>query len=642
MPKVLCAVCEFACSSVHDEYGQRFPRCRVGVAIPRCRSGNKRSSLGADLESNGFGDASCADAGLAVAEGGPLMVLLYYSYVTIADVAEALRWQRILCEHLDLRGRVRVSPEGVNILLDGTVRSLRCYCDCVETYGGFGHGIDFKLSNAGPTQQRFPKLSCKPTAHVVEIGLQDTLARPEVGGKHVAPDEWHDILQGIGSSESHPKDVVLLDVRNVYESRIGRFECDHVETLAPDLRHFAQFPSFVDKNLDMFRGKRVMMYCTGGVRCERASSYLLSKQVATEVCQLRGGICRYLERFHKSGSFFHGKNFVFDHRRVEPWHDNTIVGRCDSCGDPWDEYDNGPEVHCRVCRVLMLVCSACRNTGVESSSLLCGGSQCDACCGEGDGLIRCSCGCSPQATAGPICRRTGYFTRRGASLPQALQQEAPALVLDCGAQHRAAAAGVAGRSVGCLPWCWDFMALFRVHARTQGALRISVRSASSPSDADACIKCVNEAFEKEYGAARYHNPAVVAEAAQAGRLLLACNEDGTVLGCLEHEALSAGAVPKFGPVAVAPQWQRRGVGTALAAEIEHRCILAGCSGLQVEIRRGGGGGRCRRLANFYMRRGYADLGGPRRRGYAALGKALPRALGNTAKPPMPETPDSDL
>lgn len=139
------------------------------------------------------------------------------------------------------------------------------------------------------------------------------------------------------------------------------------------------------------------------------------------------------------------------------------------------------------------------------------------------------------------------------------------------------------------------------------------------------MRCVNEAMEKEYGTVRYHNPAAVAQAAKAGRLLLACDDGGLVLGCVEHEALAAGAVPRFGPVAVAPSWQRRGIGTALVTEVERRCMAAGCRGVQVEIRRSGGNGRCRRLADFYTRRGYSSLGGPRRRGYMALGKGFPQS-----------------
>eukprot|EP00927_Polykrikos_kofoidii_P082040 TRINITY_DN8043_c0_g1_i1.p1 TRINITY_DN8043_c0_g1~~TRINITY_DN8043_c0_g1_i1.p1 ORF type:complete len:204 (+),score=24.91 TRINITY_DN8043_c0_g1_i1:1074-1685(+) len=190
-----------------------------------------------------------------------------------------------------------------------------------------------------------------------------------------------------------------------------------------------------------------MMYCTGGVRCERASSYLLEHGAAKEVVQLQGGICRYLERFKDRPKFFRGKNFVFDPRRYEPIHDDTVVGRCDCCQSPWDDYDNGEEVHCEECRVLLLLCDACRNVQAsnertERIRLLCGDGVCD---GE---RIRCGCGCGPECDSGRVCRRTGHFTRKTRlTTPQAAQDN----------EHERSAGTSGGGCCGCFPSLWRLL-----------------------------------------------------------------------------------------------------------------------------------------------------------------------------------------
>ncbi|CAK0824910.1 unnamed protein product [Prorocentrum cordatum] len=269
-------------------------------------------------------------------------------------------------------------------------------CQAVRCSGNFGDDVDFKVSEAPAGYKRFPKLSCRPTSHVVELGVDGEHVRPGRGARHLSPLEWHQMLAEGGS-----EDTVLLDTRNVYESRIGRFEGHGVETIEVNTQHFAQFPEFVDRNLERLSGKRVMMYCTGGVRCETASSYLLSKVAAAEVVQLKGGICRYLEQFRDrpQEGFFRGKNFVFDSRRYEPTHDGCVTGRCDGCGSPWDDYDNGPEARCQTCRVLMLLCDACRasrEAATAPAALLCGGA---ACSGE---RIRCTLRVH-------LCTTTGHF-----------------------------------------------------------------------------------------------------------------------------------------------------------------------------------------------------------------------------------------
>mmetsp|Transcript_36801 Transcript_36801/g.57540 ORF Transcript_36801/g.57540 Transcript_36801/m.57540 type:complete len:138 (-) Transcript_36801:78-491(-) len=130
-----------------------------------------------------------------------------------------------------------------------------------------------------------------------------------------------------------------------------------------------------------------MMYCTGGVRCERASAYLLSKLAPEgggrdQVFQLAGGIHNYLKTVGPEDGYFNGKNFVFDKRRFEPMHDHKVLGRCHNCEEPHDDYDTGAECRCKECRLLLLLCATCRQKDWPVSKsgsieeLLCGGDSC--------------------------------------------------------------------------------------------------------------------------------------------------------------------------------------------------------------------------------------------------------------------------
>jgi UPF0176 protein len=133
---------------------------------------------------------------------------------------------------------------------------------------------------------------------------------------------------------------------------------------------FKEFKEFVDTNKDELRSKQVLMYCTGGVRCERASSYLRLCGVR-DVSQLSGGIHSYQETFPHGEGFFRGKNFVYDRRIAVPHkHLDEVVGHCRLCGVQYDDYK--PQVRCGCCRMLQLVCDACRDGSVgDTVAVIC-------------------------------------------------------------------------------------------------------------------------------------------------------------------------------------------------------------------------------------------------------------------------------
>jgi predicted sulfurtransferase len=214
------------------------------------------------------------------------------------------------------------------------------------------------------------------------------------GAQHLSPQEWDQKLH------QAQQDAVLLDCRNVYESNVGYFQVPQATTVLTNTRKYSDLPKILVQSKEQWAHKRlIFMYCTGGVRCEQASKFVQAvvadekngggQQV--EVYQLHGGIQRYLEHHHersqvmessaadedptttvsdtKGPCLFRGLNFVFDPRRTDPMLDSgTCVGKCCLCGTHHDDYDNGhapveeKESRCCKCRILLLVCSECRQT----------------------------------------------------------------------------------------------------------------------------------------------------------------------------------------------------------------------------------------------------------------------------------------
>lgn len=260
------------------------------------------------------------------------MFLLYYQYVPIENPSKMCKWQIQLCQELGLNGRIRVSKEGINGTLSGedaNVESYICAMDACDELNMNGK-IDWKKSGLvqnlrSHEEQYFQTLSVKVTKEVVSLDLtekEETILKTIPRGEHLSPLEFHAALERyatssndtIASNDGIKNEVVMLDVRNIYETRIGKFDVNgSIEVIDPLTRKFSDVKGFIDANLERLKEKSVFMYCTGGVRCETASSYLKMKGV-TDVYQLRGGIHAYMEAFPDGSGYFRGKNFVYDPR----------------------------------------------------------------------------------------------------------------------------------------------------------------------------------------------------------------------------------------------------------------------------------------------------------------------------------------
>uniref|UniRef100_A0A803KN15 Rhodanese domain-containing protein n=1 Tax=Chenopodium quinoa TaxID=63459 RepID=A0A803KN15_CHEQI len=248
--------------------------------------------------------------------------LLYYKYTSspIENLNQLFTFYESNCFSLGLLGRVRLAPQGVNVTIGGKLSLLHNHIAALlDSYGGFFEGTDFKLASCDePLSMEvakecgFTSLSIRIVKELVTLSSNPLIKTPSISnaGRHLSALEFHSVLQNSGEllKEESPidfKKLVLLDARNLYETRIGKFESPEVETLDPVTRQYSDLPAWIDSNADKLRGNCVLMYCTGGIRCEMASAYIRSKgagfenvfqkensQYACELCQKHGKVAQ--------------------------------------------------------------------------------------------------------------------------------------------------------------------------------------------------------------------------------------------------------------------------------------------------------------------------------------------------------------
>lgn len=271
-------------------------------------------------------------------------IILYYKYTPVEDPEKLWKEQKALCERLGLKGRLIIASEGVNGTLEGTKDNIDTYCADLLGRPGF-EDVVFKKSEGNGNA--FPKLKVKLRPELVSAHLGEEDVKPyQMTGKRLSVDDlerWYE----------EGKEFYIVDMRNDYEYKIGRFE----NSIDPGMKNFRDLPSVLPK-LEPLKEKTVLTVCTGGVRCEKASGYLVSKGF-NDVYQLQDGIVTYMEKYPNKG--FKGKLYVFDNRIAMDFDspdNHTIVGVCDMCGDKTEQY-----VNCRnpQCNKHFLMCDTCKS-----------------------------------------------------------------------------------------------------------------------------------------------------------------------------------------------------------------------------------------------------------------------------------------
>ncbi|EHK83894.1 putative rhodanese-related sulfurtransferase [Rhodococcus pyridinivorans AK37] len=281
-------------------------------------------------------------------------IVLFYKFTPLPD-PEAIRlWQHTLASSLGLTGRILISEHGINGTVGGDIVDVKKYVRGLRGYAAF-KDTDIKWSDG--TGDDFPRLSVKVRPEIVTFGVPDEVKVDENGivdgGTHLSPHGVHELVAERGD------EVVFFDGRNRFEAQIGRFR----DAIVPDVATTRDFVAELDSGrYDHLKGRPVVTYCTGGVRCEVLSA-LMRNRGFEEVYQLDGGIVRYGETFGDEG-LWEGSLYVFDGRmNVEFSAEAPVIGRCTLCGTPTSRYRNHPDLHGRE---LTLVCEGCVPDLVEA------------------------------------------------------------------------------------------------------------------------------------------------------------------------------------------------------------------------------------------------------------------------------------
>ena len=255
--------------------------------------------------------------------------MLYYKFIDIAKTYSLMREQRSLCNRLHLKGRIIIAKEGINGTVSGTKEATDEYMKVMHKKAEFSD-MEFKLGDSGTPS--FPKLSIKVRSEIVSLYAPETVNVQETGA-YVEPDEMYDILK----DDDKNKDYIILDGRNNYEYKIGRFR----NAIELDTDNFRGFPKALEK-IEHLKDKKIITYCTGGIRCEKASAYMKQKGFKN-VYQLHGGIVKYIQKYPEFG--FDGNCYVFD-GRVSIQVNNNILTECEYCATKTARYINCANNEC--------------------------------------------------------------------------------------------------------------------------------------------------------------------------------------------------------------------------------------------------------------------------------------------------------
>ena len=263
-------------------------------------------------------------------------ILLYYKFQPIKDVEYFIRVHKRKCEELAIVGKVLIGKEGVNGSVAGSKEQMEKYREFVLSLEGF-KDVMFKeeIGNSLP----FNKMIVRERDEIVSMKMDVDMTKK---GNYVNPQEF---LEGVNNDN-----IIILDARNDYEYAVGKFK----GAVNPNIKTFRDFPEFVEKFKEN-KKKKIYMYCTGGIRCEKASLYM-EQEGFTDVHQLHGGIINFRQEIPEKG--WEGKCFVFDKRLVTKDSDeDEIISNCVSCGEVSDLQRNCKNVSCDD---LVVQCAKCQ------------------------------------------------------------------------------------------------------------------------------------------------------------------------------------------------------------------------------------------------------------------------------------------
>ncbi|MEH7114849.1 rhodanese-related sulfurtransferase [Neobacillus niacini] len=259
-------------------------------------------------------------------------VLLYYKYVTIENPEEVQQEHLQFCNELGLKGRIIIAAEGINGTVSGSVEQTNAYMKYMDAHPLFA-GTIFKIDEA--TEHAFKKMRVRLRPELVTLRLEDDVDPHVITGKHLKPKEFFEAMQR--------EDTVVIDARNDYEYDLGHFR----GAVRPDILNFRDLPDWIRENKQDFEGKKILTYCTGGIRCEKFSGWLLNEGFE-DVSQLEGGIVTYGKDPEVQGDLWDGQLYVFDERISVPVNqkEHVVVGKDYFTGEPCERYVNCANPEC--------------------------------------------------------------------------------------------------------------------------------------------------------------------------------------------------------------------------------------------------------------------------------------------------------
>ncbi len=275
-------------------------------------------------------------------------VLLFYKYARVDDPHDLMISQRQICEKLNLYGRIIVASEGINATIEGQSQDVDLYCKELVNDKRFGD-VHFKFSTGNG--ESFTKLSVKVRSEIVSghLGVEN-VDPTEITGKYVTAEQLHKWIE-------EKREFYIVDMRNDFEQEVGMFE----GSIKSGMHLFSDLPNVLPK-LANLKDKTIVTVCTGGVRCEKASGFLV-RNGFSNVYQLFGGIHTYLEKYPNEN--FKGALYVFDKRVIMHFGEKSkkkIVGRCRVCKKPNENYTNCLD---NFCNRHFICCGECLGVGIK-------------------------------------------------------------------------------------------------------------------------------------------------------------------------------------------------------------------------------------------------------------------------------------
>lgn len=282
-------------------------------------------------------------------------ILLYYKFVTIDEPETLVQEHQLLCDNLNLKGRIFIGHEGINGTVSGLVEDTNAYQKVLHEHPIFA-GITFKVDQANA--HAFKKMHVRYKKEIVRLELDEAPDPTVLTAPALKPKDFYEMMQ--------QDNVVILDTRNQYEYDIGRFK----GAINPGIENFRDLPLWLKTHQDELKDKTILTYCTGGIRCEKLTGWMI-EQGFKDVYQLDGGIITYGQDAHTAGIDWEGQCYVFDERLNVPINqvNPSVVGRDFFDGTPCERYINCANPECNrkmLCSVENEIkyqgscCEACR------------------------------------------------------------------------------------------------------------------------------------------------------------------------------------------------------------------------------------------------------------------------------------------